>query len=114
MQHSMKLLAVPFEKMTSGIKTVEIRLYDEKRQDLQIGDTIEFSKLPNLDEKIIVEVVRLLKYASFRDLVSAYGMEYYGYPKDYSPEDFIQSIYTIYTKEEEEKYGVLGIQVKVL
>lgn len=110
----MKLLAVPFEKMKSGIKTVEIRLYDEKRQELQVGDIIEFSKLLNLDEKITVEVVNLLRYASFRDLVHDYGMEYYGYPKDYPPEDFITSIYTIYSKEEEEKYGVLGIQVKVL
>lgn len=114
MQTSMKLLAVPFEKMKSGLKTVEIRLYDEKRQDLQVGDTIEFSKLPNLDEKITVEVVKLLKYASFRDLIHNYGMEYYGYPKDYSVENFITSIYTIYSKEEEENVGVLGIQVKTL
>ncbi len=54
MQHSMKLLPAPFEKIESGQKTIEIRLFDEKRQELQIGDTIEFSKLPDLNEKLTV------------------------------------------------------------
>ena len=114
MQHSMKLLEGPFERVKSGLKTIEIRLFDEKRQLLQIGDMIEFSKLPDLDEKLTVKIVGLLKYKSFRDLIGDYSMEYLGYSRDYPKDEFIESIYTIYTKEEEKKYGVLGIQVKVL
>lgn len=114
MQHSMKLLEGPFEKMKLGLKTIEIRLFDHKRQELQIGDTVEFSKLPDLNEKLTVEVIGLLRYKSFRDLLDNYDMEYFGYPKDHPKDEFIESIYTIYTKEDEEKYGVLGIQVKIL
>ncbi len=40
-------------------------------------------------------------------------MEYFGYPKDHPKDEFIESIYTIYSKEEEEKYSVLGIQIKL-
>lgn len=113
MQHSMKLLEGPFEKIKSGQKTIEIRLYDEKRQQIRVGDSIEFSKSSNLDEKIVVEVMNLYRHPSFRSLVDNFGLEYYGYAPDYPIEDFIESIYTIYTKEEEEKYGVLGIEIKM-
>ena len=48
----MKLQEDPFERIKNGTKTVEFRLYDEKRQTIQIGDEIEFSKLPELQEKL--------------------------------------------------------------
>ena len=114
MEHSMKLLENPFDKITSGKKTIEIRLLDEKRQKLNVGDTIEFSKLPNSEEKVNVEIIALLRYKSFRDLVDDFGMDYYGYPKDYSVDEFVNGIYAIYSKEKEQKYGVLGIKIKLL
>ena len=114
MEHSMKLLESPYERISSGKKTIEIRIYDEKRQELNVGDIIEFSKLPDLEDKVKVEIVALLRYKSFRDLVNDFGMEYFGYPKDYSVEDFVNSIYTIYSKEKEQQYGVLGIKLRLL
>lgn len=114
MKHSMKLLESPYERIASGKKTIEIRLFDEKRRRLNIGDVILFSKLPDLKDKIKVEIIGLLRYRYFRDLVNDFGMEYYGYPKDYPINDFLDSIYIIYSREEEEKYGVLGIKIKLL
>lgn len=49
----------PFERIKNGTKTVEYRLYDEKRQQIKIGDKIEFSKLPDLQEKLLVDVIEL-------------------------------------------------------
>ena len=46
MLHKMKLNESPFERIKNGKKTIEFRLYDEKRQQIKIGDKIEFSKLP--------------------------------------------------------------------
>ena len=57
MLHKMKLNESPFERIKNGTKTIEFRLYDEKRQKIKVGDKIEFSKLPDLDEKILVEVL---------------------------------------------------------
>ena len=42
MIHTMKLDAEPFEKIKNGSKTVELRLFDEKRQKIKPGDIIEF------------------------------------------------------------------------
>lgn len=114
MKHSMKLLENPFERVKLGKKTIEIRLFDEKRAGLNLGDIIEFYKLPELKYKLEVEVVGLLKYNSFKDLVNDFGMSFYGYPSDYPLEDFLRSIYEIYSPEEEKKLGVLGIKIKLL
>ena len=43
----MKLYESPFEKIKSGRKTIELRLYDEKRQKVEEGDTITFTNTVN-------------------------------------------------------------------
>ena len=65
MLHKMKLQENPFERIKNGTKTVEFRLYDEKRKQIKIGDKIEFSKLPDMTEKLLVEVVDLYREESF-------------------------------------------------
>ena len=45
MEHSMKLNVEPFEAIRNHKKTVEIRLNDEKRQKVKIGDTIVFTNI---------------------------------------------------------------------
>ena len=44
MLHKMKLNKSPFERIKNGTKTIEFRLFDEKRQQIKVGDKIEFSK----------------------------------------------------------------------
>ena len=114
MQHYMKLLEGPFERIKSGEKTIEIRLFDQKRSVINLGDTIKFSKLPELKEKFNVKVVALLRYNSFKNLITDFGMEHYGYSQDYPVNDFLKSIYTIYSLEKEQQYGVLGIKIEML
>ena len=43
MLHKMKLKLSPFEKIENGSKMIELRLFDEKRQKVQVGDFIEFT-----------------------------------------------------------------------
>lgn len=106
MKHKMKLLEKPFNKILDGSKEIEFRLYDDKRKEIQIGDIIEFSKLPDLIEKLNVEVIDLYQYTTFRELLLFLG---------YSGDDLdkkIQGIYSIYTPEQEKNHGVLGIKIK--
>ena len=107
MLHKMKLNESPFERIKNGSKTMEFRLYDEKRQKVKIGDKIEFSKLPDLQEKLLVDVTGLFKENTFYEL----------FKKLYNNEEEIRektnSMYEIYSKEKEIKYGVLGIKIKI-
>jgi len=107
MIHEMKLLKEPFNNIKNGTKTVEFRLYDEKRKKIRIGDKIIFYKLPELKEKLIVKVLDLYKEPNFEELFKNVF---------YSQEEIdrhIKKIYTIYSKEQEEKYGVLGIKIQL-
>ena len=61
MIYKMKLNESAFDRMKNGTKTIEFRLYDEKRQQIKIGDKIEFSKAPDLQEKLLVDVIDLYK-----------------------------------------------------
>lgn len=108
MVHQMKLKESPFERIKNGIKTIEFRLYDEKRRNIQIGDKIEFSKLPDLQEKIIVEVLDIYKDISFEELFK----KFFNDKNDI--ERKTKSMMQYYTTEQEKEYGVVGIKIKLL
>ena len=108
MLHKMKLNEDPFERMKNGAKTIEFRLYDEKRKQIKVGDQIEFSKLPDLQEKLLVDVVELYREDTFEKL----------FRKLFTDEEEIKrktkSIYEIYSPEKEQQYGALGIKILVI
>ena len=108
MIHKMKLNESPFERIKNGTKTIEFRLYDEKRKMIKIGDKIEFSKLPDLQEKILVDVLDIYRDKTFENL----------FKKIYTDEDEIErktkSMYQFYSKEQEKQYGVVGIKIALL
>lgn len=109
MIHIMKLQESPFERIKNGTKTIEFRLYDEKRRKIKIGDKIEFSKLPELKEKIVVEVLDLYKDVSFEELFKKV--------LDEDSEEIkrkVNSMLQYYTHEQEKEYGVLGIKIKLI
>ena len=49
MKHEMKLNNEPFIKIKNGTKTVELRLNDEKRKLLNVGDVICFTNINTLE-----------------------------------------------------------------
>lgn len=46
MEHEMKLQPEYYNFILNGTKRIEIRLFDEKRQQIKIGDTIKILKEP--------------------------------------------------------------------
>ena len=54
--HDMTLKKIWFDFIKNNKKTIEGRIYDEKRKQIKVGDTITFI---NDDEKITKKVVRL-------------------------------------------------------
>ena len=104
----MKLQESPFERIKNGTKTIEFRLYDEKRSKIKIGDQIEFSKLPDLQETILVDVLDLYRDSTFENL----------FKKLFTDEDEIKkkttSMYQYYSPDEEKQYGVVGIKISLI
>jgi len=109
--HAMKLNSVSFDQIKEGTKKIEVRLYDEKRREIQLGDLIEFSKGPEMAEKVRTRVIGLLRYGTFPDLVRDYPPTWFG-SEDES--GLLKKIYSFYTPEREAEYGVLGIRIEVI
>ena len=110
MTHNMKLWQESFYKIADGSKTIELRLNDEKRQQIRIDDTIIFNCTKNND--VITAKVRILhKFVDFKTLYDALPLDKCGYSAD----DLAFAHYTdmeqYYSKEQIAKYGVLGIEL---
>lgn len=110
MTHEMKLQPTPFEKIRTGSKTIEIRLNDEKRRLLKVGDEILFSLATDPAEQIRTQVLELLSFASFKELYAAFPPEQYGGVS----KDEYTDMYSYYSRSDEERYGVLAIRLQRL
>lgn len=109
MRHQMKLNEGAFERIKNGTKTVEFRLYDEKRRKVKIGDKIEFLKLPDMQQSIIVEVLDIYQEETFERLFN----KIYKGDKEKIKER-VESIRKYYSIEKEKRYGAIGIKIKLL
>ena len=110
--HEMKLQPKYYEYILNGTIRIELRLNDEKRQLIKVGDTIKFVKEPELEETFNAKVIGLLRYNSFDDLFKDYDIEMLS-DKSMSKEELKTVLEEFYTKEKQEKYGVLGIRIEL-
>lgn len=106
----MKLAKEPFDKIVNGEKVIESRLFDEKRQLINIGDVIEFSQNDDSAKVARTKVKALYRYDSFENLFTDFPPEYFGGD---SKEFLLEEISRFYPKEEQEKYGVVGIKIEI-
>lgn len=109
----MKLNADPFRKIEAGQKTYELRLFDGKRKQICIGDEIIFTNTDS-GELCRVSVQNLLTFDSFEELYAALPLTMCGYDGDElqyaSPNDMEK----YYSKEEQSRFGVVAIEIKLL
>lgn len=106
MIYRMKLQNEPFNQIKLGIKKIEIRLNDEKRKNFKINDYIEFTNISTL-EIMFVKITNLYHFESFEKLFNNFDNSILGCGS-------YEEMYKYYSREEEKKSGVLGIEIKVL
>lgn len=106
MIYRMKLQNEPFKQIKKEIKKIEIRLNDEKRKIFEINDYIEFTNITTL-EIMFVKITNLYHFESFEKLFNNFDNSILGCGS-------YEEMYKYYSREEEKKYGVLGIEIKVL
>ncbi len=107
----MRLATSPFKKIASGEKTIEARLYDEKRQKLSVGDQIEFTCIEDSSKKTTTRIRALYRYSSFKDLFSDFSPDLFGAK---SKKELIEEIETFYSKDAQKNYGVIGIKLDLI
>ena len=114
MELTMKLNSLPFEMIESGRKTIELRLYDEKRRKISVGDTIRFVLVDDESKELKATVKELYIFSSFEELYKTLPLTECGYTADTVKHASPKDMQEYYTSEQEKKYGVLGIKIEVI
>lgn len=113
-EHVMNLTPAPMQEIRTGNKTIELRLNDEKRKQISVGDTIKFINMEDSNDTLRVKVVDLFLFSSFAELYDNLPLLNCGYNEDNintaSPDDM--EMY--YSREKQNKYGVVGIEISLL
>ena len=97
MIHEMKIQPEYFNFILNGTKRIEIRLNDEKRQNIKLGDKIKFLKEPDLNESFEAQVIGLLRYNSFEEMFKDYDISILS-DKSMTNEELISVLEQFYTK----------------
>ena len=113
MTHEMKLQPKYFDYILNGTKRIEIRLNDEKRKKIKLGDKIKFLKEADLKESFEAQVIGLLKYNSFEELLRDYDISILS-DANMTKDELISTLEQFYTKEKQKQYGVLGIRIELI
>ena len=112
-KHFMKLNSEPFYKIKNGTKIYELRLYDEKRKQIHVGDIIEFTERDSA-EICTAEVTDLCLFENFAELYAKLPLEKLGYTSDELASASPADMDKYYPKDEQANCGVVAIKIKVL
>lgn len=112
--HRMRLDEEPFERIEAGEKTIELRLYDEKRRRIQAGDIIRFESTADDTDVLYARVAGLRFFASFDELYQALPLTKCGYTGSEAQSASPRDMDRYYSPEEQAKWGVVGIELKLL
>ena len=113
MTHNMKLKPSPFEMIKSGQKTIELRLYDEKRRLVNVGDMIVFTNNKS-GEALSAKVINLHRFDSFESMYKSLPLTKCGYTKENFALASADDMLSYYSKEEQAMYGVVGIEIELI
>ena len=111
MKHYMNLVPSAFAKIEAGTKTIELRLNDEKRQKISVGDEIVFTNLEN-EKQLQVKVIALHLFPSFAELYQSLSLTKCGYAEGEAAHS--DDMLAYYPRERELHYGALGIEIELI
>ena len=114
MTHEMKLKKAPFEMIKSGQKVYELRLYDEKRRSISVGDKIVFALDGDASEKLCCDVKELCVFPSFKELYLSLPLLECGYTEQNISSASYLDMERYYSADEQKKFKVVGIKIELI
>ncbi len=112
--HRMRLQPEPYRQIEAGTKTYELRLYDEKRQKVRVGDVIRFEDMTDDYEVLFARVEELRVFDSFEELYRELPLRECGYTPETEAAASPKDMERYYPPEEQRRYGVVGIRISLL
>lgn len=109
-RHSIHLNPNPFSNIQNRRKTIESRLNDQKRRGFAVGDQLIFINRDD-ETEIQATIIALHNFPTFSDLFKNIPSDKFAGD---SPEALLQEIIQFYSTEDEQHWGVAGIEFKLL
>ena len=102
-----------FSLILLGLKTVEGRKNKGRFQAMKVGDIIEWTNQDFMERKITTVITKKVEYKTFEEYLTAEGLQNClpGIP---SLEHGLSVYFKYFTKEDEAKYGVVAIHLKLI
>ena len=113
-EHVMNLTPAPMQEIRTGNKTIELRLNDEKRKQISVGDTIKFINTEDSNDTLRVKVVDLFLFSSFAELYDNCPLLTWSYNEEKKNAASPDDMEMYYSREKQNKYGVVGIEISLL
>ena len=114
MTYFMNLHARPFFMIASGKKTIELRLLDEKRKLICVGDTLAFTNVQEEAPMLFCVVKKLHVFSNFEELYRSLPLEKCGYLQEELATASPKDMEAYYPVEKQRQYGVVGIEIQLL
>lgn len=111
MHHEMSLRPGPFGMIADGRKRYELRLYDEKRRRIAVGDTITFTCTAD-ERSVMARVTSLHPFADFAALYASLPLTECGYTQENVSSADPRDMEQYYSPEKQHESGVLAIGVE--
>lgn len=110
-RHEMRLRPKPFQAIASGNKKYELRLHDEKRRAIRVGDEILFTCTED-DRSVLTRVTGLYPFADFAALYRTLPLTECGYTPANVHRADPKDMEAYYPPEEQAQHGVLAIGIE--
>ncbi len=111
MEHVLKLQPEFYDYILHGTKRIENRLYDEKRQQIRLGDTIKFLREPELTQTFTAKVVGILRYTDFATLFQDFDIAVLA-DRSYTKARLLDTMQKFYPSQQQQQYGVVGLRIE--
>ena len=118
MEHQMHLYEQAFNLVYFGLKTIELRIYDDKRKQISVGDLITFINLTKPDETIVVRVISNRSFIGFHELFLWVNPTLCGWPDGISHADAANYMVNFYKQQDKlellRKLGAVAIEFELV
>lgn len=114
MIHYMNLNNAPFLLIENGQKQIEMRLFDEKRKQISVGDTLVFKNASDESKSLFCTVKGLHIFGSFSELYASLPLDKCGYLPHEIPFASPKDMEIYYPAEKQKNYGVVGIEIELI
>ena len=113
MIHYLILHARPFSMIAEGKKNIELRLLDEKRKLIAVGDTLIFKNTKDETAILSCTVKKLHVFANFKELYQSLPLDKCGYLPDELSTASAKDMELYYSAEKQKCYGDVGIEIEL-